>query len=79
MQAVYNGATYFISSIIDAPAGATLMNKAEDEAYSVIKRTVLSNYQWSNGRTLSKKAGGKCDVDALMLLTAIMHAIAQRL
>ena len=45
--------------------GGTLMNKTEDKAYNLIEDMTLSEFQWSNKRTPSKKIKGEFDVDTL--------------
>ena len=47
IQAFCNGVTQSIRSTIDAAAGGTLMNKIEDEAYTLIDEMTLNNFQWS--------------------------------
>jgi len=34
--------------MIDAVTGGTLMSKTEEEAYNLIEKMALNNYQWSN-------------------------------
>ena len=34
-------------STIDAAVGGTLMNKMEDEAFNLIEKMALNNFQWS--------------------------------
>jgi len=48
IQAFHNGVTQPIRSTIDAAAGGTLMNQTEDEAYNLIEKMELNNFQWSN-------------------------------
>jgi len=79
VQTFYNGVTQPIRSMIDAAAGGTLMSKTEEEAYNLIEEMELNNYQWSSERGQEKRDGGKCDIDALTLLTIIMDAMTQKL
>jgi len=65
--------------MIDAAGGDTLMSKTEEEAYNLIEKMALNNYQWSSERGQPKRVGGKYDVDALTLLTVKMDAMTQRL
>jgi len=65
--------------MIDAVAGGTLMSNTEEEAYNLIEEMALNNYQWSSGRGQPKRVGGKCDIDAVTLLTAKMDAMTQKL
>jgi len=44
IQAFYNGVTQLVRSTIDAVAGGTLMNKIEDEAYNLIEKMALNNF-----------------------------------
>jgi len=44
VQAFYSGATQPVQSTIDATVGGTLMNKMEDEAYSLIEDMALNSY-----------------------------------
>lgn len=55
------------------------MNKMEDEVYNLIEEKIFNNCQWSNERTLSKKATDNFDVDALNLFTTKMDDKIQRL
>jgi len=50
VQAFHNGVMEPIRSIVDMIAGGTLMNKTEDDAYSLIEEMPLNNFQWSNER-----------------------------
>ena len=79
MQAFYNGVTQSVRSTIDAIAGGTLISKTEDEAYNLIKKMALNNFQWSINRTQPKRVGGKLDVNAITLVSAKIDAMTQRL
>ena len=68
-----------MQSTIDAAAGGTLMNKAEDKAYNLIEEMALNNFQWSTKRGQPKQVGGKLEVDALTLLSGKVDAMTQRL
>jgi len=68
-----------MSFMIDAVTGGALMNKIEEEEHNLIAKMTLNNYQWSNERITSKKAGVKFDANALTLLTTKIDAITQRL
>jgi len=59
IQAFHNGVTQPIRSTIDAAAGGTLMNQTEDEAYNLIEKMELNNFQWSNEWGQPKQIGGK--------------------
>ena len=79
VQTFYNGVTQPVRSMIDAAAGGTLMSKTEEEAYNLIKKMALNNYQWSSERGQPKRVRGKYNIDALTLLTAKMDAMTQKL
>ena len=51
MQTMYNGVTQPLRSTIDATPGGTLMNKTKDEAYNLIEKMALNNFQWLYERT----------------------------
>ena len=57
----------------------TLINKTEDEAYNLIEKMALNNFQWFTKRVRLKQVGGKLQVDALTLLSAKIDAMSQRL
>jgi len=65
--------------MIDAAAGGILMSKTEEEAYNLIKKMALNNYQWSSEHGQPKRVRGKYDIDALTLLTVKMNAMTQKL
>jgi len=44
VQAVYNGLTQSVRSMIDAAAGGTLMSKIEEEAHNLIEEMALNNF-----------------------------------
>ena len=50
VQTFYNEITQAMSFMIDAAAEGTLTNKMEDEAYILIEKITLNNFQWSNER-----------------------------
>ena len=75
MQTFYNGVTQPVWSTIDVAAGGTLMNKMEDEAYNLIEKIALNNYQWPNVRGQFKRVGGTLEFDALTLLSTKVDAI----
>jgi len=45
IQNFYNGITQSVRSTIDVAAGGTLMNKTEDEAYNLIEKMTLNNFE----------------------------------
>jgi len=55
-------------SIIDATADHTLLSKTEDEAYNLMPKITLNNYQWSNKRGQPKRVRGKFDVNASLYI-----------
>ena len=79
IQTFYNGVTQFVRSTIDAVPGGTLMNKTEDEAYTLIEEMSLNNFQWSTEWGQLKRVGGKLKVDALTSFSAKVDAMTQRL
>jgi len=79
IQAFYNGVTQYVRSTIDVAAGGTLMSKTDDEAYNLIEKITLNNFQWSTKRGQPKWVRDKLEVDALTLLSAKVNAITQRL
>jgi len=79
VQTFYNGVTQPGRSMIDVAARGTLMSKTEEEAYNLIKKMVLNNYQWLSERGQPKRVRGKYDIDALTLLSAKMDAMTQKL
>jgi len=57
-----------------------LISNTKEEAFNLIGETTLNNYQSSSSkRGQHKRVGGKFDVDALILLTAKMDAVTQKL
>ena len=68
VQIFYKGVTRPVRFMIDAAARGTLISKTEEEAYNLIEKMALSNYQWSSECGQSKRVGGKYDIDALTLL-----------
>ena len=68
-----------MQSTIDATMGGILMNKTGDEAYNLIKKMVLNNYQRSNVRSQAKRVRGELELDALTLLSAKLDAMTQRM
>jgi len=79
IQTFYNGVTQFVRSTIDAVPGGTLMNKTEDEAYTLIEEMTLNNFQWSIERGQPKRVCGKLKVDVLTLLSVKVDTMTQRL
>ena len=55
------------------------MSNTEDEAYNLIEKMALNNFQWSPKRTQLKRVGGKLEVDAITLLSAKVDAMTKRL
>ena len=45
LQTFYNGVTHDMRLMIDMAAGGTLMSKTKDEAYNLIVKMTLNNYQ----------------------------------
>jgi len=78
IQTFYNVVTQAVQSTIDAVLGGTLMNKTEDETFNLIEEITLNKFQWSTERGQSKRVGGKLEVDALTLRSAV-DAMTQRL
>jgi len=68
-----------MQSTIDATMGGILMNKTGDEAYNLIKKMVLNNYQRSNVRSQAKRVRGELELDALTLLSVKVDAMIERL
>ena len=54
------------------------MSKTDDEAYNLIKKMELNNFQWSIERIQPKLVGGKLEINTLTLLSAKVDAITQR-
>jgi len=50
MQTFYNGVTQPLRFTIDTAPGGTLLNKTKDEAYNLIEKMALNNFQWSSER-----------------------------
>ena len=59
IQTFYNEVTQSVPSTIDVAVGGILMNKMEDDAYSLIDGMTINNSQWSNERGQPKRVGGK--------------------
>jgi len=79
IQIFCNVVTQPVRSVIDAAADGNLLNMTEDEAYNLIEKMALNNFQWFIKRGQPKPVGGKLEVDALTLLSAKVDAMTQRL
>ena len=53
------------------------MNKIEDEAYNLIEKMALNNFQQSTKQGHPKWVGGKLEVDVFILLPARVDAMTQ--
>jgi len=51
IQTFYNGVTQAVKSTVDAAAGGTLISKTDNDAYTLINKMTLNNFQWSSERT----------------------------
>ena len=75
VQRFYDKVTQPIRSTINAVGSSTLMNKMEDEAYSLIKEMTFNNYQWSNEEGQPNRVRGKLEFFSLTLLFTKVDAM----
>ena len=55
------------------------MGKFVEAPKALLKEMTSNNYHWSSERAISRRSGGKCDVDTVTLLASKVDALAQRL
>ncbi|XP_057984615.1 uncharacterized protein LOC131169408 [Hevea brasiliensis] len=80
VQHFYNGVSPAIRSKIDASSGGDLMEKSEEEAYSVLDKIAYNNYQWSYERNEMKKpSAGVYELDAMSMFNAKFDALTRKM
>ena len=64
---------------MDAAIGGTLLLKTTEEAQTLLEEMAANNYQWSNEKSILKKAVGIHDVDSLIAIYAQVAALSNQI
>lgn len=72
----YNGLLYSTRTLIDAAAGGAFMRKNRDESWNLLEQMAMNNFQWSNERSIPKKASVN-EIDAVSALATQVQSLVQ--
>ncbi|XP_062093483.1 uncharacterized protein LOC133799485 [Humulus lupulus] len=76
METFYNGLNAASRMVLDASANGAILSKSYNEAFEILERIAINNYQWSTTRApTSRKVAEVLEVDALIALTAQMASM----
>ncbi|XP_062075149.1 uncharacterized protein LOC133779174 [Humulus lupulus] len=67
------------SIIIDAASGGAFMSKSANEAYDLLEKMAMNNYQWLSERETTKKVGGVYELEAISMLSAQVATLTKQL
>ncbi|XP_061361020.1 uncharacterized protein LOC133304948 [Gastrolobium bilobum] len=77
METFYNGLNGPTKSMVDVSFGGALLEKTYTEAYAILERMAVNNYQWPVERSslTQKKAAGVWELDVVSALSAQISAL----
>ncbi|XP_061366894.1 uncharacterized protein LOC133310023 [Gastrolobium bilobum] len=77
METFYNGLNGPTKGMVDASSGGAILEKTYTEAYAILERMEVNNYQWPVERSslIQKKDAGVWELDAVSALSAQISAL----
>ncbi|XP_062102096.1 uncharacterized protein LOC133810989 [Humulus lupulus] len=75
----YNWLNGITSTLIDVSARGSFMSKSANEAYELLEKMAMNNYQWPTKRENTKKVDGMIELEAISILTTQVASLTKQL